>query len=190
MSVCQEPVAGPHRQRGAVPLGDERMHHVERRHAAGAGHPVAVDHVTRAAQRQIGKFLGKGLRMFPVDGHAVAGHDAGAGKDERPTRDAAHAHASLRQAPEPGEGGAMDELGRVAAGADEEQIEIEIVADPRRAGQCRAAGGHDDRLLMRDVHPAIEFAPDEMIGGAQGLDRRGVGHQRQPWDDQKADGLG
>ena len=175
----EEPVAGLVGEIGAVPLGDQGVHQIERRHASGAGHAVTVDDIAGAGQEQIGKFLGEGRSMFPVDGHAIAAHDAGTRENERPARHAADAKPALRQLPQPGEGRAMGELRRIAAGADEQQIEGEIIADAgiRRDGGARGRG--DDLVLVRDMDPTIERAAGEKIGGAQGLDRRGIGHERE-----------
>ncbi len=79
----------------------------------------------------IGELLRERLGMLPVNGHAVAAHDAGAGEDERPARDAADAQSPLGEFSQPGERWPVIEMDRVAAGADEQQVERQIVADLR-----------------------------------------------------------
>ena len=58
--------------------------------------------------------------MFPMDRHAMASHDAGAGKDEGPAGHAADTQAPLRQLSQPCQGRAMSKLRRIAARADQQ----------------------------------------------------------------------
>ena len=58
-----------------------------------------------------------------MDGHLDAVHDAGLGKDERPA-ERPDARTADRQPPQPCQRRAIVEGRRVAAGADEQKIEL------------------------------------------------------------------
>ena len=85
-------------------------------------------------------------------------------------------HAAPRETPQPGEGrGAAVERRRIAAGADEHEIEAEVVAEPGRP-RSRRRSTRRRPAVRRDVPPAIERASGELVRGPQRLDRRRIGH--------------
>ena len=52
-----------------------------------------------------------------------------------------------------------------------------------------AVRGHHRLAAGRRVPPAIELPAREQVGGAERLDRRGIGHQREAGHEQEAHGL-
>src|SRR5690606_20947837 len=116
-------------KRHAMVRGDDRMGHVERRYAACAGQPVPVDLEQGSLDANSGKGFGKGFAMLPVDGAAIAVEQPRMRQDERSAGDAADAHAVAGEKPETAEGRTLAEGRRVAAGADEEEVQVESVPD-------------------------------------------------------------
>ena len=109
-------------------------------------------------------------------------------EDERPAGDTADPRAAGRKTAQRSEGRPIIERRRIAAGADQQQIEFSDIADFRSAWNCSAAGRCRHRVSHRDVHPAIKLSSGEKVGGAQRLDdarvrhQRKAGHQQQPND--------
>ena len=167
--------------------GDHGMHHVEGGGATARGEAVAVDLEEGTPQVEIGILLDQGRRVLPVNREAVAAEDVGAGEEVGSARNAAERHAAPRQMPQPGEGRAVPERGRIAAGADDQPIEADVVADAVVGGDSDAVRRKRGQAVDRDVAPAIEHAAGETVRGPQRFDRRGIGEKRETGDQQEAD---
>ena len=118
----QEPLADRGGEVVAVVAGDQGDHHVERRDAARAGDAVAVEDEERRNDVDLREGLVEGGRMLPVERGAAAVEKAGPREHVGPAGDAADGDALAREAAQPGEGGAVVEGGRIAAGADEDEV--------------------------------------------------------------------
>ena len=85
----------------------------------------------------------------------------------------------------------MAEGGRIAAGADDRTVEVGASLADGAIGMHGDAVRGDGRLAVgRGMAPAIELPAGQPVGGAQRLDRRGIGHQREARHEQEADGVG
>ena len=137
----------------------------------------------------VGKGLAEGRQVLPVERGAALVEQPGVGQHVGAARDAADGDASAREPAEPGEGR------RSANVAGLPPAQTNTMSASRSV--VRAAIGDDGdavrgrhRLAARGgVPPAVELLAREQIGGAQRLDRRGIGHQREVRDQQEADGL-
>ena len=65
-------VGDPAGKVAAMIARDLAQHHVDGGGAAGGGQAAAIFDENRADQRHIGKFLGKAVLVFPMDGGAAA----------------------------------------------------------------------------------------------------------------------
>ncbi len=92
-----EPLADLARKGCTMFAGDQGTHHVHRRHAAGAGIAVTVNHIERALDQQIGGSVGQRVDMRPVNGKAPPLHQPGLGKDRRSAGYPAEPHRPLDQ---------------------------------------------------------------------------------------------
>ncbi len=177
------------RQRGAVRLGDQVQHHVQRGGAAGTGHPGAVHLEQIIGDLQLGKFLGEAVDILPMNGAAPlvekAGsrHDIGAGADGpddsavpvKPSHQVQHVAVGVSAHIQPGADKhhpAILQHRRVTVRGHLDTV----------AGDCRRAGRAGD-------DPGIEVAVALPVGGAQRLDRRGEGQHRKIIEKQKSDFL-
>ena len=183
----QEPVADRGRKLAAVIALDQRHHHVERRDAARAGDAVAVDLEQRRHDLDIGKGLAESRQMLPMQRRAALIEQPGLGEDVGPAGDAADGDTLPREPPEPGEHAAVVEDRGIAAGADEDHVGRPIAVGAAIGDDGDAVRGHNRLAAGRRVPPAIKLLAGEQIGGAQRLDRRGVGHQREARHQQEAD---
>ena len=154
------------RQRGAVRLGDQVQHHVERGGAAGTGHTCAVHLEQIIGDLQLGKLFSETIDILPMDGAAPvfekAGrrHDIGAGADGpddsavpvKPAHQIQHI--------------AVGVLAHIEPGADKHhpailqhhRVTVRGHLDTV-AGNCRRAGRAGD-------DPGIEVAVALPVGGA------------------------
>ena len=93
-----------------------------------------------------------------------------------------------RQLAQPREGVPIVELRRIAAGTYQEKIEFADVGAESEIRQHGSTAGSDGGLIARRrMPPAIQVAPGEQIGGAQRLDRGGIGHERKARHEKEPD---
>ena len=120
--IVQEPVADPRREPGAVVAADQVEHQVEGGDAAGAGDPLALDLEQRADHLDVGIALLEGRHVLPVQRAAPAREQAGAGQQIGAAGNASQRHPAPGEPAQPREEGGIVELGRIAAGADEDAV--------------------------------------------------------------------
>ena len=168
-------------------LFDQRMQQIERRNAASTCHARAVDHVKAAFDRDAWKFLGEGGQVIPMDRRAEAVEQARARQRIGAARNAAKHRAAPGEAAQPRECLRVNESGGIAARTHQQPVEIELVAGFGIGTKHHAVGRRRLRPVEGDVAPAIERFARQQISRAQRLDRRGVGHQREAGQQEKAD---
>jgi hypothetical protein len=122
-----------------------------------------------------------------MQGEAIALQQPGARQEIGAGGDAAHAHALPRQGRQPPQQRAVAEAGNRGAGADDEPIERGRLRPAEIRGERDAIRGFDGRPQRREMVPAVERPVGDDIGGAQRLDGRGIGQQREARDQQEAD---
>ena len=153
----QEPVADRGGKLAAMIALDQRHHHVERRDAARAGDAVAVDLEQRGRDGDIREIFAEGRLMLPMERHAATVEKSGAGEDVGSARDAADGHAAAGELAEPGKDVPVVEGGRIAAGADEQHVDVAV-------GACADIG--NDGEAVRGHHRLAARAPRATSGKA------------------------
>ena len=127
--------------------------------------------------------------MFPMQRGAALVEQPGFGQHVRAAGDAADGDAFAGKPPEPGEGRLVGERRRIAAGADEHQIGLALGVGAAIGDDGDAVRGRHRLAAGGGVPPAVKLPARQQIGGAQRLDRRGIGHQREARHQQEAHGL-
>ena len=94
-----EPVTDLPGEVRAVMFGDQSMHHVQRSRPAGTCHPVPVDDIEGAFEKETGMTLGESGIVLPVNRHPPVVHDACVGEDSRSAGHTSQHAAVLRLPP-------------------------------------------------------------------------------------------
>jgi len=173
------------RQIGAMIVGDQLQHQVDRGRAAGGGDPVAVYHEDGLRESHLLEVLGETVLVLPVDGRAPPVEQPRPGERVSGRAKPAHHGAAPRLAPQPVHDLARGRGLHVEAAADEDRVlarhlveaHVELVSDAGRTLHGIAA-------LARDP-PDIEIAPGHAIGDTQRLDRAGEAEHREPVEQQE-----
>src|SRR6476620_409461 len=152
----QEPVADRDGKLAAVVALDQGDQHVERRDASGAGNPVAVDLEQRGRDGDIREIFAEGWLMLPMERDAAAVEKAGASENIGSAGDPADGYAAPSELAEPGKYLFVVEGGGVAAGADEQHVDVAVrdCADVGNDGE--AVRGHDRLGARGRVPPTIK----------------------------------
>ena len=154
---------------------------------AGAGDAVAVDLEQGRHHGYVGKGLAKSRHVLPMQRRAAVIQQPCSRQDVWAARDAAEDRAFSRKPSQPREARLVVERRRVAARADEQHVGGALAARSA-VGNDRDAVRGRHRLARRGrMPPAIQRLSREQVGRAQGLDGRGVGHQREVGHQKKAD---
>ncbi|SMC97624.1 hypothetical protein SAMN06297251_11599 [Fulvimarina manganoxydans] len=170
-------------------LGDQHMHHVEGRDAAGASQAPAIDLVDRGDETRLREGLCEGCRVLPVDRAAIPVEKTGGGQHERPARDTGKPCSAAGETSQPGKGRLVIEGRWIARRTDNEAVIVLRLADRVIGREGQAGRGLDHTPFERHMAPAVEVAAGQDIGGAEGLDRRGVGHRRKARHQEEAEPL-
>ena len=109
--------------------GDQGMHHVERRGAPCTCDPLAIHDKKRLFDDERRQRLRQGGRVFPVNGHAVAIHNAGHGQYRRATRNAAEKYSAPRKMPQPLKHPLIAKCDGIPACNDKYKVEIDLFAE-------------------------------------------------------------
>ncbi len=136
------PVADPTGEIRAHTFRDQRVHHVERGHAAAAGDAVAIENIARLTGSKTGKGLHQGRRMLPVDGEVAILQQSRRCHQIRTAGNAADAHAVAGKLAQAGQHSRNIPVDRRAAGADEDGMETGATARQRRGGDGNAGRRH------------------------------------------------
>ena len=184
---AQEPIAHALRQIRPVVARDQRQRQIEPRGAPGASDHRAIDGIDPAFQRHIGKGIGKGLAVFPMDRRAPPGQQTGARQHEGAARNAADGAAAARQRAQPGADRRIIDLARIAAGKHEQPVHPDRIANARIGDDPRAARCLGRGAIGRYMPPNIKRAARQRVGRAKPLDQAGIAHQRKAGDQQQAD---
>ena len=124
--------------------------------------------------------------MLPMQRHTALIEKTGARENVRTAGDAADGDAAAGELAEPGKHGLVVEGGGVAAGADEQHVDIAVGACADIGEDGKAVRGHHRLAARCRVPPAIERLARDEVRRAQGLDGRGIGHQRKAGYEQEA----
>ena len=169
--------------------GDQRVHHVHRRGAAGTGDPVAVDDEQRALDPQIGRHLGKGRGIFPMHRHPPVPHQPRPRQDDRPAGHAPHHHTGARLPRQPWRDGAVRIRGRIAPRDHEQIVERRVIGKACLGRDKRRTGARNRIARRRDMDHVIQHAPRQKVRGAQRLGGRGMRHQGETGDRQNTNSV-
>lgn len=102
---------------------DELAHEIKGRNAAGAGQAISVDLEQGGTHLDIGKRFPKGRNMLPMDGAAIAVHDAGPSQKPGSARYPPKSDAAPCLLAKPGEGRRIAEGRRIPADTDQNVVE-------------------------------------------------------------------
>ena len=178
-------VGDPAGKVAAMIARDLAQHHVDGGGAAGGGQAAAIFDENRADQRHIGKFLGKAVLVFPMDGGAAPGQQPGLGQHPGTGAKRAHARPAPRLAPEPAQNRAAGRARHIDAAADQNRVAalaFQQIAVERQAGAVRTA---DRGAAGSDQPPVVERPARKPVRQPQGLDRGGKGNHRKPVQQQE-----
>ncbi len=102
----------------AVPLGDHRQHHVDRRPTPRAGEAVAVDLEQFISHFKLGELLAQRLLVLPMHRAAMLIEQSGLCQNMRTRADRSERHAIKGQSPQLGDQPAKLLLLHIKPGAD------------------------------------------------------------------------
>lgn len=175
-------------QRRAVAAADQVEHEVLGRGGARDRDAVAVDHEAVGDDIDMGMGGGEVLKVFPMDGGAVAVEKPGAGEDPRGGVDPSDEVKARRDAAEVADQRAGRDLGQAIAGDDDQRIRAHGMGKRAGGGEFDAAGQRHWRAVRRDDAPAESLMPEVAVGVAQGVERRGDLEDRRLGQDEERDG--
>lgn len=118
-----EPLADLAGEFGSTIGFDELTHEIKGRNAARARQAVSVDLEQGGTQVDIGKRFAKGRNMLPMDGTAIAVHDAGPSQQPRSARHSSKPDAAPCLLAKPGEGRGIAEGRRISADTNQNVVE-------------------------------------------------------------------
>ena len=167
-------------------LGDQRHHHVHRRGATAAGDTVTVQLIELMGDVDLREVAAEGFGALPVNRRTIAIEQPGASQLTSAGGDAAQHHATLGQTLEPGQqrgirGHLLQAcLARRLSAAHEQGIQMaRITGDQTVRRETQARRGRHATPVKRESDGPIECLPRELVGHLQGLQRTGLGQQRE-----------
>eukprot|EP01136_Pigoraptor_vietnamica_P006590 Opistho-1_new@39680 len=171
----------------AVARLDQRQHQVERRDAAGAGEPVAVDDEQVLGERNLGELLADRREVLPVDGGAVAVEEARFGEREGAGTEAAERDAAAGEAAQRVRQPPVDGVADGDAAADEQHVERSGLGELHGGGERQpVAGDRGGTVERRDV-PVVVLARRHVVRHPAGFERIDEGDRRVVRQRQEAD---
>jgi len=167
------------RQTLAEPAADEVQHQVERRRAAGAREPVAVDDEQFVREMNAWKFLEQRGQVFPMDGATIVVEQARRHQRIRAGADTAERDALPGHLVKQRLHAAIDRRADLRAAADDQHVgHTGFFERARRLDRDAVAGTHG-HTVGREDRPAVMLRPADIVRHAQDFDRAREGDHRE-----------